>query len=144
MTAETDTLVKEIHIEASPETVFGYFTEAEKLTRWFCSEATTDPRVGGINHQTHPGPEDAPRDFYMRGEFLEVDFPNRVVFTFNFLDEDGRPDPNPGTVEITLTPAGGGTDLRLVHTDTFTGEERSRTDGGWDTHLANLAELLSS
>lgn len=141
MTGTTDTIIKEIHIEASPETIFGYFTEADKLTRWFCSEATTDPRPGGINHQTHPGPPQTPRDFYMRGEFVEVDFPNRVVFTFNFLDEDGNPDPDPGTVEVTLTPSGGGTDLRLVHVDHFTDEQLAESNGGWDLHLGNLAKL---
>lgn len=141
MPETTDTIVKEIHIEANPETVFGFFTEPEKLTRWFCSEATTDPRPGGINHQTHPGPEHAPRDFYLRGEFVEVDFPHRVSFTFDFLDEHGEHEPDPGLVEVTLTPAGDGTDLRLTHTGRFTDEQRSQDSEGWDLHLGNLAKL---
>ena len=35
-------MVKEIHIDAAPEDVFPYFTEPAELTRWLCSEATTD------------------------------------------------------------------------------------------------------
>lgn len=49
----TEPIVKEIRIDASSETVFAFFTEPEKLTRWLCDETTVDPRPGGVNHQTH-------------------------------------------------------------------------------------------
>lgn len=140
MPGTTDAIVKEIQIDAPPEVVFGFFTEAEKLTRWFCSEATTDPRPGGINHQTHPGP-DSGRLFYMRGEFVEVEFPNRLSFTFDFLDENGEHEPDPGLVEVELTPVDGGTALKLTHSGRFTDEQKREDSGGWDFHLANLAKL---
>ncbi|HTU13760.1 MAG TPA: SRPBCC family protein [Solirubrobacterales bacterium] len=138
MPETTESIVKEIHIDATPETLFGFFTEAEKLTRWFCSEATTDPRPGGINHQTHPG-ENGP--YFLRGEFVEVEPPTRVTFTFDFLDQNGEHEPDPGLVEVVLTPASGGTDLRLTHSGIFTGNQRAEDSGGWDFHLANLAKL---
>jgi uncharacterized protein YndB with AHSA1/START domain len=69
----TEPIVHEKWIDATPETVFGFFTEPEKLTRWLCVEATVDPRPGGINHQTHADAEDNPYGpYYMRGEFVEV------------------------------------------------------------------------
>lgn len=143
MPETTDSIVKEVHIDATPETLFGFFTEPEKLTRWFCSEATTDPHPGGINHQTHPGGEGAENGpYYLRGEFVEVEHPSRVTFTFDFLDQNGDHEPNPGLVEVALTPApGGGTDLRLTHSGEFTAEQRAEDSGGWDMHLANLAKL---
>jgi uncharacterized protein YndB with AHSA1/START domain len=65
---ETETIVSEIQIDASPETVFAFFTEPDKLTRWLATEATLDPRPGGINLQTHAA-KSGP--YFMRGEFLE-------------------------------------------------------------------------
>ena len=47
--------MKEVRIKASPETVFAFFTDPVKFTRWLCDRATVDSRPGGINHQTHPG-----------------------------------------------------------------------------------------
>jgi len=35
-------------MDASPETVFAFFTDPEKLTRWLAVEATLDPRPGGM------------------------------------------------------------------------------------------------
>ena len=34
----TEPIVKEVRIDASPETVFAFFTEPDKLTRWLASE----------------------------------------------------------------------------------------------------------
>ena len=39
--------------EVPPETVFGFFTDSELITRWLANEATLDPRPGGANHQIH-------------------------------------------------------------------------------------------
>lgn len=39
--------VREIHIHASPETVFEFFVDADKLTRWLATAATLGPRLGG-------------------------------------------------------------------------------------------------
>ena len=57
MTAEvrTEPIVHERQIDARPETVFAFFTDPEKLTRWLASEATLDPRPGGVCLQTHIG-----------------------------------------------------------------------------------------
>jgi uncharacterized protein YndB with AHSA1/START domain len=72
------------------------------------------------------------------GEYVEVDPPNRVVFTFGW-EGDGNPTP-PGstTVEITLTPDGDGTKVRLVHTGLPSAESAERHGEGWDTYLARL------
>jgi uncharacterized protein YndB with AHSA1/START domain len=135
----TEPVVKEVHIDASPETVFTFFTEPDKLTRWLASEATLDPRPGGINHQTHPGDTENPRGpYYMRGEFVEVAFPSRVVFTWGFENADVGVEPGQSTVEVTLAPDGDGTRLRLVHRN-LPEPERAPHDGGWEEMLSRLA-----
>jgi uncharacterized protein YndB with AHSA1/START domain len=135
----TEPVVKEVRIDASPETVFTFFTEPDKLTRWLASEATLDPRPGGINHQTHPGDTENPRGpYYMRGEFVEVAFPSRVVFTWGFENADVGVDPGQSTVEVTLVPDGDGTRLRLVHRD-LPDAERAPHEGGWEEMLSRLA-----
>ncbi len=87
MTADvrTEPIVHERQMDASPETVFAFFTDPEKLTRWLAVEATLDPRPGGICLQTHVGREG--ERYFMRGEFVEVSPPYRVVFTSGFENE---------------------------------------------------------
>src|SRR5919107_5222127 len=66
--ARTEPIVHERQIDASPETVFAFFTEPEKLTRWLAAEATLDPRPGGACWQTHAVRDGDP--YLMRGEFV--------------------------------------------------------------------------
>ena len=100
-TIATEPIIKEIHVDAQPETVFAFFTEADKLTRWIATEAATDPRPGGIFHQTH---RLEGVDYLLRGEFVEVDPPHRVVFTWGFENSEIGVSPGISTVEVTLTP----------------------------------------
>jgi uncharacterized protein YndB with AHSA1/START domain len=139
MTVGTEPIVKEIRIDASPETVFGFFTEPEKLTRWLAKEATVDPRPGGINHQTHffEG-----RDYSMRGEFVELAPPHRVVFTWGFEDDDVGVKPGTSTVEVTLEPDSDGTLLRLVHRDLPEAQWKDH-DEGWGELLPQLAKVAA-
>ena len=51
----TEPIVHERQIDASPETVFAFFTDPGKLTRWLAIDATLDPRPGGVCRQTHVG-----------------------------------------------------------------------------------------
>jgi uncharacterized protein YndB with AHSA1/START domain len=138
VTAEvgTEPIVHERQIDASPETVFAFFTEPEKLTRWLCEEATVDPRPGGICAQTHIG-RNGDR-YSMRGEFVELVFPSRIVFTWGFENENMDVRPGASTVDVTLEPRDGGTWLTLVHRD-LPESERDGHDAGWATRLDQLA-----
>ena len=101
-----DPIVREIHIDATPETVFEFFTDPTKLTRWLAAEATLDPRPGGVCHQVHAGGERRESGpFFMRGEFVEVFPPERVVFTWGFTNPEIGVSPGSSVVEVTLTPA---------------------------------------
>jgi uncharacterized protein YndB with AHSA1/START domain len=139
--ARTEPVVHERQIDASPETVFAFFTDPDKLTRWLADEATLDPRPGGVCQQVHTGQDG--RRYNMRGEFVEVEFPRRVVFTWGF-EEDAMPTrPGQSTVEVTLEPRGGGTFLRLVHRD-LPEAARGDHDAGWVTMLDRLANAVAA
>ena len=64
--SEGQALEKEVRIEARPETVFPFFTDPAKLTRWKGRSATLDPRPGGTYLVDINGSNIA------RGEYLEV------------------------------------------------------------------------
>lgn len=132
MDAVTDTAVYErtIGIDASPETVWEFFVDPQKLMRWMGIDAELDPRAGGIYRcNVIPGNT-------ARGEFVEVDKPHRVVFTWGWDGNDTLP-PGSSTVEVELTPEGDGTALRFVHRD-LTTEQAASHAKGWDHYLARL------
>lgn len=116
-TTTDDAVVREIHIEATAETIFEFFVDPDKLTRWLAVEAELDPRPGGVCRQVHEGEPPRRGVFHMRGEFLEVDPPKRVVFSWGFEEPDVGVAPGASTVEVTLSPnaAGTGTRVLLVH-----------------------------
>jgi uncharacterized protein YndB with AHSA1/START domain len=134
--SSTDPVECEVRIAAAPETVFPFFTDPELMTRWQGSAATLDPRPGGIYRV------DVIDGHVARGEFVEVDPPRRVVFTFGWEPEGGG-DPvsieaGSSTIEIVLTPDGDETVVRLIHRDL---PEAAR-DGhrmGWVHYLERLA-----
>jgi len=128
---EVGAVVREVRIAAKPETIFGFFTDPGKMTRWKGKTATLDPKPGGtyrvqINSKV-----------IASGEYVEIDPPRRVVFTWGW--EGGHPvAPGSSTVEITLTPDGTDTIVRLVHRD-LPEAERAQHAQGWDHYLPRLA-----
>jgi uncharacterized protein YndB with AHSA1/START domain len=122
---------REIHIEARPETVFPFFTEAGKLSQWFGSHAASDARTGGELRVA------LNREDIIRGAYQAVEPPHRVVFTFGWEGDDVHA-PGTSTVEVTLAAEGGGTRLRLVHTHLPKGREALHGQG-WDHYLPRLA-----
>jgi uncharacterized protein YndB with AHSA1/START domain len=137
----TEPIVHERGIDASPATVFAFFTDPEKLTRWLAVEATIDPRPGGVCSQTHVG-SDGERHV-MVGEFVEVSPPERVVFTWGFKHESVHVPPGSSTVEVTLEPRDGGTWLTLVHRG-LPQSERADHDAGWGEMIGRLVAAVAA
>jgi uncharacterized protein YndB with AHSA1/START domain len=133
MDAATDTTVYErtLTIDASPETVWEFLVDPEKLMRWKGINADLDPQPGGIFRcEVVPGK-------VARGEFVELDKPNRVVYTWGW---DGSADVPPGssTIVIDLASDGDGTSLRFVHKDLPNAEAVTSHAQGWDHYLPRL------
>ena len=119
-----------IWIAAPPEAVFPFLTEPEKLVQWIGLVAELEPRPGGLFRV------DMNRRTIVRGQYLEVQPPGRVVFTWGH--EDGTLLPaGSSTVEIMLTPEGGGTRVRLRHSGLPESEQQAHRFG-WTHYLARL------
>lgn len=124
-------LVREIVIDATPETVWPLLTEAERHLQWMGTEAELDPRPGGVYRVLVGGKHPA------GGEFVDVVPNEKVVFTFGW-DEPGHPIPaGSTTVEITLHPEGEKTRVRLVHRGLPDDAVDQHTQG-WDRYVERL------
>ena len=116
-TAAEGVVEVERRIAARPETVFSYLTDPERFRRWQGIDAELDPRPGGLfrfKTTAHP-------HYTASGQYVEVDPPTRIVFTWGWEPNDdlaegqhGLP-PGSSTVEFLLVPDGDGTLLRLTH-----------------------------
>ena len=128
-------IVREVRIDAAPETVFEFFVDPEKLVRWKGRAASLDGRPGGVYRV-----DISPRDV-VRGEYVVVDRPRRVVFTWGWEGHDAVP-PGSSTVEIDLTPDGDGTLIRLTHRDLPPDALESHV-AGWEHYLPRLATVTA-
>ena len=134
MEAGTSQVIEcEIRIEAQPETVFEFFTDPAKAVRWMGHAATLDPHPGGVYRL------EMDTEWMVAGEYVEVDPPRRVVFTWGW--ETGVEDTPPGTttVEVTLTRDGNATLVHLVHRDLPTERSVAGHRAGWEQFLPRLA-----
>ena len=128
-----------VDIAATPERVFRALT-TDEVTRWWGSPDTYrttlwvgDLRVGG-KWRTEGASADG-KPFQVSGEFLEVDPPRKVAFTWR-ADWDGN---NLTTVTYRLEPIEGGTRVTLRH-EGFQGR-REACEGhttGWERVLRLL------
>ena len=118
-----------VHIAAEPARVFAYFTEPQALVRWMGEFARLDPAPGGEFAVDINGVP-------VRGRYLELDPPHRLLISWGHAGSSRLP-PGASTVEITLTPAGGGTHVAVTHRD-LPEPEATRHERGWRRFLARL------
>ena len=132
-TSQTQMIERELRIDANPETVFEFFTNPEKMVRWKGRAATLDPRPGGVYRI------EMNAETIVAGEYVEVDPPHRLVFTWGWEGGYASTPPGSSTVEITLTPDGDGTLVRLVHSGLPNAESVAAHADGWDMYLGRLS-----
>ncbi|TCN54764.1 uncharacterized protein YndB with AHSA1/START domain [Rhodococcus sp. SMB37] len=119
-----------IDIAASPETVFEYLTTNSGMTAWMGQYAELDPRPGGSFAVDIAG-------YPVRGEYLHVDHPTRVVVSWGFVGNTVLP-VGASTVEFRLTAVAGGTRVDLIHSDLPDTEVPGHAHG-WAHFLPRLA-----
>lgn len=98
-----------IDIEAEPAFVFDFLTTNAGMNAWMGQWSDLDPVVGGrfsVNIAGDP----------IRGEYLEVDPPHRVVVSWGLSGSDELP-AGSTTVAFTLTKIESGTRVDLVHSN---------------------------
>jgi uncharacterized protein YndB with AHSA1/START domain len=128
-----DAVEVEVRIAASPETVFDFFTDPDKMTQWMGRSAELDPRPGGGFRCV------ANEEAIAVGEYVELDPPHRVVFTWGWDGEESVTPPGSSRVEVLLAPDGDGTHLRLIHHDLPSTESAEKHGHGWRHYLDRLA-----
>ena len=136
MPSATDPLRSEVTIAAPPEVVFPFLTDPARLVEWMGIAAVLDPRPGG-GLRIQPNPRDI-----VLGEYLEVQPPHRVVFTWGFDGPSPFVAAGSTRVEVTLEPEGDGTRLILLHHD-LPGPAREPHGEGWAHYLKRLARAAA-
>lgn len=133
---DSEVLEVSVHVAAQPETVFPYFTDPARYTQWMGAAATLEPVPGGAYRVTmRDGVETV-------GEFVEIDPPHRVVFTWGWAN-DHTVAPGSTRVVVTFAAEDGGTRVVLRHHDLPDHEQREHHGKGWDMYLHRLAIRIS-
>ena len=115
-------------------TVFSYLVDPTKLVQWMGVSAQIDPRPGGEFRVDVDG------EHVAIGQYKLVEPPRRIVFSWGW-EGDAEVAPGSTTVEITLTPDGSDTLLRLRHSDLPNEQQQAIHQEGWRMYTARLAEL---
>jgi uncharacterized protein YndB with AHSA1/START domain len=124
-------VVREVQIDAAPETVYEFLVDPDRMIQWMGSKAELEPRPGGIFRVDLNGRNVA------RGEYVELDPPSRVVFSFGWEGGTSAVEPGASTVEVVLSPEGEGTLVRLAHKD-LPEESRESHAHGWEHYMKRL------
>ena len=120
-------------IEAEPSEVYRYFVEEEAILEWMGEGASLDPRPGGEFSLDVEGSS-------IRGRFLELDPPYRLLFSWGFEGSDTLP-PGTSRVEVRLTREGQSTRVDLVHYG-LSGDEAAQHAAGWPRFLNRLQSVF--
>jgi uncharacterized protein YndB with AHSA1/START domain len=134
-TNDRPTFTHELHIEASADTVYSYFTDPAKMALWMGIDHKLDVVPGGVYRVDING-----RDIAV-GRFVLLEPPTHLVFTWGW---EGSTDLPPGTttIDVRLTPDAAGTNMTFAHSGLPTSRVQSHAKG-WDHYLERL-QLVSS
>jgi len=118
-----------IEINAEPAVVFEYLVRPEAMTAWMGQRAVLEPQPGGVFAVDIAGSP-------IRGQYLEVDPPRRVVVSWGVAGSDDLP-PGASMVAFTLTPTAQGTRVDVVHSGLTDADLAGHVDG-WSHFLPRL------
>ena len=130
---------------APAQEVFDAWTSVEVLRRWWHAEhewetprAEVDLRVGGAVLLVMRNPEDG-AEYGGRGEYVTVDIPRRLVFTWIWDDDD---ESRRQLIEVDFVDHGDSTTVVLTHTGLPETETDDYVDG-WQKSFDNLEVALA-
>ena len=140
----TKTVTVSRTLKARPQLVFDAWTRADSLREWFfpapgvVGEATCDPVVGGRYRVVGLLPSGAEE---IVGEYLEIEPPRRLVFTF----ESRHAGEETTLVTVTLDPGPDGetTDMTIRHEGISDTEFQIVVPDGWGSVCDKLADYLA-
>ena len=124
--------------------VFRAMTDGDALARWWGPQGFTAPRIvldprpgGSLLIEMQPPEGDA---FQLTGEFLQVEPPTRLVYTFRW--DPPHPDDRETVVTLSLEERGEQTRIQLCQGEFTTEERRALHEGGWADSFTRLRKLL--
>ena len=133
-------------INAPRERVYAAWTDPAQLRQWFGPEFVqtrdiiADAREGGefrwdlINREG--------KEMTIRGEFRELQPGRRIVFTWQWDDDEDWGN-QVSIVTVELCDCDGGTDLRLTHEKLPTEQLRDGHNQGWNSALDKLEKFVT-
>ena len=134
-------------LDAPRRLVFKAWTEPVHLVRWWGPQGFTTPscemdvRPGGTFRLLMRSPEGT--EHRLQGVYREIVEPERLSFTWAWLDAEGRPG-HETVVTVTLDEVGGRTRLTLHQAVFESDTARAAHQHGWTTCLDRLAEYLAN
>lgn len=125
--------------------VFAMLTEPAELSRWWGPQGFTIPAVEvdlrpGGRYRFVMQPPDG-EAFHLSGEFLEVEPPHRLAYTFAW--EEPEPDDRETIVVLTLEAVEAGTELTLAQGGFATQARLALHRDGWSDSVAKLRDLVA-
>lgn len=134
-------------LDAPAAQIFGLLTQPTELAKWWGPHGFTTPeihldlRVGGSLRFTMQPPDGEP--FHLSGEFLQIEFPTRLRFTFRW--DEPVPDDRETVVELSLESRGTGTTVMTLTQGEFATEERLELHrSGWADSFEKLDAVLNA
>jgi uncharacterized protein YndB with AHSA1/START domain len=133
-------------LPAPRERVFGALTRPDDVARWWgprlftIPEIELDLRVGGRYRFTMQ-PPDGDR-FHVSGEFLEIDPPVWLSYTFHW--DPPAPDDRETVVTLTVDAIGEATELSVRQGEFANGDRLVLHRSGWRDSLDKLSALLEA
>src|SRR5436190_2898111 len=131
-------------IEAPRDRVYAAWTDPEQLKQWFgpqnvkTRELVADARVGGTFRWDIINSEG--EEMTMRGEFRELQPDKKIVFTWQWEDDEDW-EQRDSVVTVELSDCDGGTEVRLTHEQLPSEESRERHTEGWQSVLNKLEKF---
>jgi len=133
--------------DAPRSRVFDCWTRAEHLSHWFgpknftIHSCETDPRPGGVFKLCMRAPDG--KDYWVRGQFREMDFPHHLVITCAADDEKGV-EQLQEVIDVTFTEADGRTTVSLNARARGPSDEAAAMLRGMDKGWAQTVDRLGA
>ena len=135
------TMIKTIFLKATPEKVWAYLTEADKLGEWF--HPAKETLKAGSDYALMSTTKTDPESKVCWGEVLKANPFDLLIYSFTHDHLAGHET----TVRWDLAPLHGGTQLMMTHSGL--GESADPLgmltdhDIGWDEHFGQLREAFA-